>query len=109
MDILERLRGLLGFGRHGASASFSDPYALWLYFRCRKCGEVVRIRVDRRNDLNREDGPGTFLLRKEIMGSQCFQMIHADVWFDSNYSIVSSTVEGGEMISKDAYDAAQAL
>jgi len=89
------------------SASPRDPYGLWLHFRCGKCGTVVRIRADRRNDLNREAGPGTFLLRKEVMDNSCFQLMHAEVWLDSNYNVVTAEVSGGELISEEEYKAAQ--
>ena len=108
MGILGKLRELFSGGGAGSGGQAPDPNGLWLHFKCDKCGAVVRIRADKRNDLNREGGPGTFLLRKEVMDSKCFQLIEATVWLDSNYSVVSSDVTGGELISAEEYAAAQA-
>lgn len=94
------------FGK-GKSEEAGDPHGLPLYFKCTKCGEVIAIRVDKRNDLNREDGgPGPLLLRKEVMGrKRCFELIRAEIWFDANYAILQADVEGGSLVSQDEYDA----
>ena len=110
MGFLDKLRQILGGGASSrSSGGTSDPHGLWFHFRCEKCGELVRVRADRRNDLNREDGgPGTFLLRKEIMGSKkCYQLIHAELWLDSNYRVVSADVQGGALARREDYEAAQ--
>lgn len=104
MGFLDTLRRLFTGTPSGTQG---DPYGLWFHFRCDQCGGVVRIRVDRRNDLNREEGPGTFLLRKEVMDNSCFQLMHASIWLDSRYEVVSADVSGGELISKEEYEAAQ--
>jgi len=105
MGFWDKIRGLFA----GApSESAGDPYGIWLHFRCGKCGDVVRVRADRRNDLNREEGPGTFLLRKEVMDNSCFQLMKAEVWLDGNYNVVVAEVSGGELISEEEYQAARA-
>ena len=105
MGFLDKLKGLL---RGGASPRApADPYGLRFYFKCNKCGDVVRIRVDRRNDLNREAGPGTFLLRKEVMDNKCFQLMGVVIWLDSSYNVVTADVSGGELISEEEYHAAK--
>ncbi|MGI6379484.1 MAG: hypothetical protein ACOX2R_01710 [Anaerolineae bacterium] len=99
------LSKLFGSGRSRESGD--DPHGLHLYFRCQKCGEVIDVRVDKRNDLNREDeGPGPFLLRKEVMGSKrCFALIRAEVWFDANYAVAQADIQGGSLVSKEEYGA----
>jgi len=106
MGFLDKLRRLLGTAS-ASSATLADPHGLWFHFRCTKCGSLVRIRADRRNDLNRSEGPGTFLLRKEVMDSKCFQLISAEIWLDASYNVVSAEVNGGELISKEEYEAVQ--
>ena len=107
MGFLDKLKQLLGGSSSGTGIS-GDPYGLWFHFRCDKCGSVVRIRADRRNDLNREEGPGTYLLRKDVMDNKCFQLMSANIWLDDRHNVVSAEVHGGELISQEEYEAAQA-
>lgn len=106
MALLSKLKELFGGGKSPGRGQPADPHGLMLYFRCQRCGAVVRVRADKRNDLNREDGgPGVFLLRKDVMDNKCFQLMNAEVWLDSNYQVVSSDVTGGELISEEEYTA----
>lgn len=102
LDALKRFFVGSGGGSQG------DSTGLYLYFKCNKCGSIVRVRVHKHNDLNRADGPGTFLLRKEVMDSQCFQIMSAEIWLDSSYQVVTADVTNGELVSEEAYKAAQA-
>ena len=107
MGFLDKLRGFLQGSGSPSGAARADPQALWLHFRCGKCGSVVRVRVHKGNDLSRAEGPGTFLLRKEVMDSKCFQLMSTEIWLDGNYNVVSAEVSGGELISEEEYQAAQ--
>ena len=104
MGFLDKIRS---FFAGAPSPSAGDPYGIWFHFRCGKCGGVVRVRADRRNDLNREEGPGTFLLRKDVMDNSCYQLMHAAIWLDGSYNVVAADVSGGELISKEEYEAAR--
>ena len=106
MSLLDKLRKILGGGATPKSSE-GDPYGIFFHFRCSRCGSLVRVRVDRRNDLNSEDGPGTYVLRKEIMDNKCFQLIHAEIWLDQNLNVVETDVQGGELITAEEYEAAQ--
>ncbi len=107
MGFLDAIKRLFSGGSGSAPASAGDPYGIWFHFRCKKCGAVVRVRADRRNDLNREDGPGALVLRKDVMDNKCFQLIRAEIWLDDNYNVVTSEVEGGSLITREEYEAAQ--
>jgi len=105
MSFLSRLwRAIAGAPTSGTGG---DPYGIWFHFRCNRCGSAVRIRADRRNDLNREEGPGTFLLRKDVMDNKCFQLMPTEIWLDESYRVVSAEVSGGKLITQEEYDAAQ--
>jgi len=104
MGFMETLRRIFGGGAAGAPAEPGDPHGLWFHFRCGRCGSVVRIRADRRNDLNREEGQGTYILRKDVMDNHCFQLMHAELWLDDSYSVVASEVSGGKLISQEEYE-----
>ncbi|MFO7917009.1 MAG: hypothetical protein R6V13_02890 [Anaerolineae bacterium] len=101
--ILEAIKNLFQGGLAGAGTR--DPNAIFLYFKCDKCGAVVPVRVDKRHDLNREEGPGTFLLKKDVMDDNCFQLMRATVWLDNSYNVVSADVSDGELISEEEYNA----
>jgi len=101
--ILNAIKQLFEGGSRGTATR--DRNAIYFYFQCDNCGAVVPVRVDKRHDLNREEGPGTFLLRKEVMDDKCFQLMQATIWLDSGYSVVSADVTGGELISEEEYNA----
>jgi hypothetical protein len=107
MGFLKGLKRLLAGAGPGPSMP-SDPRGLWFHFRCKKCGSVVAVRADKMNDLNREDGPGAFVLRKDVMDKKCFQLMHAEIWLDEGYGIVSSEISGGDLITAEEYQAAMA-
>jgi len=65
------------------------------------------VRVDRRSDLNPEDGPGTYIVRKDVMDSKCFQIMKAEIWLDSSYNVVETDVRGGTLISEEEFKALQ--
>jgi hypothetical protein len=92
MGFLDRL-----FGRS------LEKGVLWLYVRCDKCGAKVRVRVNLYNDLSLTDDGG-YILRKEIMDNQCYQLMHAELRFDGGRRVTSRDVSGGEFITKEEYE-----
>jgi len=109
MGFLDKLRKALAGDatktRSSAPSGGGDPNGILFYFRCNKCGTPVRVRVDRRNDLNSEDGPATYVVRKDIMDSKCFQMMRAELWLDTTYTVVQADVRGGSLITEEEYKA----
>jgi len=92
-----------------SDAASHDPNGVYFHFRCSRCGSVVQVRADRRNDFNRFDagvGPSSLLLRKDVMDNNCYQLMHAEIWVDRSYAPVCSTVSGGKLITADEYDEA---
>ncbi len=92
-----------GSAKTGASTT-GDPDGLMMYFRCNNCGSKVAVRLNKRNDLSRdEDGPGALFVSKEIMDDKCFRLMRAELWFDNNYVMVTGDVTGGTIISAEEY------
>ncbi len=87
--------------------------AFWIYVRCRRCGEAIRVRADRRYDLvsemldHGEAGPA-YTLHKDIVGERCFQRIAVDLTFDRRQQVVDQKITGGEFLSEAEYLAATA-
>jgi len=109
MNLWDTLKRALGGGSTGSGRGpAGDPDALMLYVRCNNCRENVAVRLNKRNDLVREDdGPGVFFVRKEVMDNKCFRLMRAEVWYDSNYSIVTADVEGGVLLTPQEYENAR--
>ncbi len=93
MGILDRLLG------RSAQAN-----VLWLYVRCKRCGAKVRVRINLFNDLSVTD-TGGYILRKDILDDKCFQLMRAELSFDSKRRLISRGIEGGEYIAREEYEA----
>jgi hypothetical protein len=108
MGIWATIKNLLAMPA-GPAAPADDPNGVWFHFSCDRCGSVVRVRADRRNDFNRAEsgsGPSDLLLRKEVMDNKCFQLMHAEIWTDGSYQAVHADVTGGKLITAEEYEAA---
>jgi hypothetical protein len=96
------------FGRRPRQVSDA---ALWIYVRCRRCGEAIRVRADRRYDLVSEmRDPGeagpAYTMHKDIVGERCFQRIAVDLAFNHRQQIVDQRITGGEFLTEEQYLAA---
>ncbi len=85
--------------------------ALWIYVRCRRCGEAIRVRADRRYDLASEwleageSGPA-YTMHKDIVGKHCFQRIGIDLGFDRRLQVIEQRIAGGDFLTEEEYTAA---
>ena len=103
MGFLDGLKSLFG-GAFGSGAADGGYY---VYVRCSRCGEVLRTRVNLRNDLSERD-QGGYALTKTLVGSgRCFQRIEVRLSFDGTRRVVEREVNGGELSSAQDFDAAQ--
>jgi hypothetical protein len=100
------------FKRFFAPRASQEPdTAVWLYVRCQRCGEAIRVRADRRYDLVSEmrdpgeTGPA-YTLHKDIVGRRCFQRIAVTLGFDHRQQIIERHISGGELLTAEAYQAA---
>lgn len=79
-----------------------------LTVRCERCGEVIPVRIDRDHELqavyaeDAEEGdqPLEYLLRKELVGEDCQNLIRFTLQFDCDHGPVDSRIEGGEFVEK---------
>lgn len=102
------LKSLFGGGGSTQSTSSADGDGLYFYVRPKGCDEVVRIRVNRMNDLSESEGGGTYFVRKGVMGSKCFQRAELEIQFDGNRRPVEQHVTGGDLVDEAAWQAWQA-
>jgi hypothetical protein len=101
MNFVRRLRSLL-FG--GAPP---EGQALLFYVRCDQCGEVIRVRADRRWDLLQEldDGVTGYSLHKDVLGTRCNRLLRMVVRFDRAYTITQRELHGGRFVTQAEYQA----
>jgi hypothetical protein len=91
-------------GGSGGGVS-GDSRGIYFYVRPKGCEEVVRVRIDRNNDLSLSDDGKNHWVHKVVMGSKCFQRAELDVYFNSNRQMSSSEVSGGDLVKQADYDA----
>lgn len=101
MNILSRL-----FGRGAPAAGGS---IMWLYVRCARCGEKIRIRINRNTDAQQEyDESGRHThayLRKEILGNHCPNLMSVELQLDTSGRVIEQQAEGCVIIDEQEYNA----
>ncbi len=106
MGFLARLFGVRDRTR---SEGGGDPGGVHLYVQCAKCGEKIHIRANRHTDIVQEyeegAGQGTPTLHKEILGSQCQNLMYAHFTFDPSFRVVTSRGERCTIITRAEYEA----
>jgi hypothetical protein len=87
--------------------------ALRIEVRCAKCGEVIRVRVDKMHELqceyedngssdpDQEPHPISYLLTKELVGAKCQNLVHLSMRFDARSRTVEKHIEGGDLLSME--------
>lgn len=102
MNVLKRLFG----GATKAGVSSEDADAMVYYVKGHKCGAVTRVRIDRRNDLSRDDDD-LFFVRKVVVDSKCYGQVEVELRFDQHYVETSREIKGGVFVSREEWEAAQ--
>jgi hypothetical protein len=87
-----------------SKSSDDDPDAFWLYVQCGRCRTPLAIRVDRRNELNRDYETGDMVLKKEMMDNVCFQLMKAEVHLDDQGKVKSEDVDKGRFLTREEYE-----
>ncbi|MCC6804113.1 MAG: hypothetical protein IT319_14620 [Anaerolineae bacterium] len=97
MQFLKRLFGGVGGG--------DDSAGLYYYIRLKGSDEVVRVRINRNNDLSLADDGKTFWVHKMVMGTKGFQRAEVDLYFNQNRQLSSSEISGGDLVTAAEYEA----
>jgi hypothetical protein len=104
MSFFDSLRSLLGGGNNSREPGDS---AYWIYVRCRRCGEVIKTRLDLLNSLTLND-EGGYTTSKTLVGNQlCFERIEVVLTFDENRRLLSRDIARGDFITPEEYEAGQ--
>ena len=81
----------------------ADDWAGWIEVKCNRCGEIIRARVDLRNDLSIDYGEKetdtVYFCRKSLIGSnRCYAPVDVELTFDQNRKLVHHEVRGGTFV-----------
>ena len=80
-----------------------DDAGLYYYVQDNATSEVMRIRVNRNNDLSADDDNGGFFVRKMLTGSRGYNRVEVKLSYDSRRNFTGAEVDGGKMVDEDAY------
>lgn len=80
-----------------------EDASCWIEVCCSRCGEVIRARVDLRNDLSidydEKGGVSGYHCRKVLIGSgRCYQQIEVALSFGPDHRLSSQDVRGGKLM-----------
>ena len=90
-----------------------EARAFTVEVECDRCGEIIPVRIDRDHEvqpqysLEAEEGdhPDEWLLRKEVVGSNCQNLVRFALTFGSDQCLKSSAIEGGKFVAEDLEEA----
>ncbi|MEA3403604.1 MAG: hypothetical protein U9R79_20340 [Armatimonadota bacterium] len=96
-------------GGEGKQPLLCSSRSFTLAVRCHQCAETIRLRIDRDHELQsvyaedaeEGDDPQEYVLRKEIVGEDCQNLIRFTIRFDRDRGVVASEIEGGEFIDEE--------
>jgi hypothetical protein len=100
MNLLKRLFG------SGQTGNQSDTHGLLYYVKGSQCGAITRVRIDKRNDLSRNE-EDVFYVRKVIVDSECYGKVEIELTFDDAYRERSRVINGGSFVTSDEWQAYQ--
>ena len=100
MNIFKKLFG--GTPKEGAAGEENN--ALIYYVKGSKCGAITRVRIDKRNDLSRDDNE-TLFVRKVVVDSKCYGQVEIEMRYDESFHELSRTITGGVFVGRDEWEA----
>ncbi|MCC6174696.1 MAG: hypothetical protein IT305_05275 [Chloroflexi bacterium] len=107
MGLWDTLKSALGFG--GGSGDVDR--GLYLYVRCDRCQDIVRVRINMANDLRQEfdnsENVAGYALSKTVVDSKCFRPMALEMRFDSRRRELERTIDGGEFVTEADWLAAR--
>ena len=103
MGFFDSIKSLFG----GSSEGEQSDKVYWIYVRCRRCGEVIKTRLDLLNNLSPND-EGGYTASKTLVGNHlCFERIEVILTFDEKRRLINRDISRGDFITAEEYEAAQ--
>lgn len=100
MNLFKKISAMLS-----SSSNAGDDHNLWVAVKCSRCGEIIRARIDLRNDLSIDYGDNggetNYICRKTLMGEgRCFQRVEVKLTFDKNRQLIDRGISGGDFVNE---------
>ncbi len=86
----------------GGSGAPQDD-ALYVYVQPKMCKEIVKVRIDLKNQLSREEQGEGFFVRKTARGQRCPFAADMLLRFDARRNLIEKTVEDGTFVTEQEY------
>ena len=101
MNLIKRLFG------SGTPKPYEDKHGIYVYVHNQRCDAYVRLRIDRRHDLNRTaEG---FVWHKTVVDAKCFDKLAVVMTFDAKYNILKQEISSpGAFVDQATYERATA-
>ena len=81
--------------------------AFWIYLHCRRCGEVIKTRLDLLNSLALNH-KGGYTASKMLVGNRLyFKRIEITLTFDENCRLINREILRGDFITAEEFEAGQ--
>lgn len=102
-EALERL-----FDGNGDEPLVCSARSFNVTVRCDRCGEVMPVRIDRDHELqsvyseDAEEGdhPMEYVLRKELVGEDCQNLVRFTLRFSCEQGLIDSQITGGSFVEE---------
>lgn len=79
--------------------------ALWFYIRCGNCKEKIKIRINKKTDIQQDfERDSNFFLKKEILGENCPNLMEIEINFDSEFNITKASTQNCKIITKEEFE-----
>ena len=104
MTLWDRLRRIFG-----GSAAGGDG-GIYLYVRCNRCGDRVRVRISPNSELQQEfseegDRVAGYFVRKMVVDQRCFRPIAVTMRFDGGKRETQREIDGGGFLTREEFEA----
>jgi hypothetical protein len=99
MNFLKKLFG-------GGPGGSGDDRGLYFYVRPKRCGEIVRVRIDPFSDMSQDDSGGYFV-RKIAQATRCPFPAELTLFFDKSRRLTGQDITDGEFVSEADFEAWQ--
>jgi hypothetical protein len=90
------------------SRSDDNDDGIYLYVRPKGCEEVIRVRLNPRNDLTVSEQGGYFVHKTARGTHRCFNPVEMSLYFDQGRKLQNNDIKGGELVELADYEAWQA-